>query len=124
MLADAPRPALVVIATGSEVALAMSLRMQLHERGIAARVVSMPCTAAFDRQPADYRAAVLPPDVPRLVIEAAQPDGWWRYLAGVRGDVVGIARFGESAPAAELLERFGFTPQAVLDRALALLAQA
>ncbi|MDI3515091.1 MAG: transketolase [Rhodocyclaceae bacterium] len=119
---DAAGPALVIIATGSEVALAMAAHATLAAGGVAVRVVSMPCTAVFDRQDAAYRQHVLPPGVPRLVIEAAQPHGWWRYLAGGRGDVVGIDRFGESAPAAALLERYGFTPQAVVERARALLA--
>ena len=119
---DAAGPALVIIATGSEVALAMAAHDTLAAEGVAVHVVSMPCTSVFDRQDAAYRQRVLPPGVPRLVIEAAQPHGWWRYLAGGRGDVVGIDRFGESAPAAALLERFGFTPQAVVERARALLA--
>ncbi len=119
---DAAGPALVIIATGSEVALAMAAHDTLAAEGVAVHVVSMPCTSVVDRQDAAYRQRVLPPGVPRLVIEAAQPHGWWRYLAGGRGDVVGIDRFGESAPAAALLERFGFTPQAVVERARALLA--
>ncbi len=122
VLADAAATALVVIATGSEVALAMALRARLADEGVGVRVVSMPCTAAFDRQPADYRAAVLPPGVPRLVLEAARPDAWWRYLAGVRGAVVGIERFGESAPAGELLPRFGLDAEAVMAAARTLLA--
>ena len=121
VLADAPRPALVVIATGSEVALATGLRDELAKDGIGVRVVSMPCTSVFDRQPADYRKSVLPPGVPRLVIEAAQPDSWWRYLAGVEGAVIGIQRFGESAPAGDLLQRFGFTAAAVAEIARDLL---
>ncbi|MBS0509861.1 MAG: transketolase [Proteobacteria bacterium] len=122
VLADAPAPSLVIIATGSEVALAMEVRAALQAEGVALRVVSLPCTSVFDRQPDDYRAAVLPAGVPRLAIEAARSDGWWKYLAGVRGAVVGIDRFGESAPAGDLLRKFGFTVDAVLERARALLS--
>ena len=121
VLADATEPALVIIATGSEVALAMAARDALAAEGVAVRVVSMPCTAVFDRQDAAYRRSVLPPDAPRLVIEAARSDGWWRYLAGVRGAVIGLDGFGESAPAAALLRRYGFDAQSVLAHARALL---
>jgi transketolase len=119
--ADAGSPALVIVATGSEVALATAVRATLTAEGVAVRVVSMPCTSAFDRQDADYQRSVLPPGVPRLAIEAARSEGWWRYLAGVRGAVIGMDRFGESAPAAALMERYGFTPSAVLAQARALL---
>ncbi|TVT58421.1 MAG: transketolase [Azoarcus sp. PHD] len=116
--ADDGQPAMVLIATGSEVALAMEARARLQADGIATRVVSMPCTAAFDRQAASWRDAVLPPDVPRVAIEAAQPDGWWKYLAGApRATVIGIDRFGESAPAGELATLFGMTPERIVDTA-------
>tara|TARA_R110001583_G_scaffold31978_4_gene109069 strand:- start:55738 stop:57765 length:2028 start_codon:yes stop_codon:yes gene_type:complete len=116
--ADDGQPAMVLIATGSEVALAMEARARLQADGIATRVVSMPCTAAFDRQPASWRDAVLPPDVPRVAIEAAQPDSWWKYLAGApRAAVIGIDRFGESAPAGELATLFGMTPERIVDTA-------
>ncbi|MFU2485823.1 transketolase [Thauera sp. WH-1] len=124
VLADAAEPALVIIATGSEVALAMAARATLAAEGVAVRVVSMPCTAVFDRQDAAYRQQVLPPDAPRLVIEAARSDGWWRYLAGVRGAVIGMDGFGESAPAAALLRRYGFEAESVLAHARALLQAA
>ncbi|MCB1950735.1 MAG: transketolase, partial [Rhodocyclaceae bacterium] len=115
VLADADAPQLVMIATGAEVALAMAARERLAAEGIAARVVSMPCTGAFDRQDATWRKAVLPPAVPRLAIEAAQPDLWWKTLAGApRSAVIGIDRFGESAPADALAERFGFTIEAIV----------
>ncbi len=120
VLADAPdaKPALVLIATGSEVQLAMAARERLAADGIAVRVVSMPCTQAFDRQDEAWRAAVLPRGVPRLAIEAAQPDFWWKYVTGrdcsAGGDVIGIDRFGESAPAAELATLFGLTPERVV----------
>jgi transketolase len=113
-------PKLVLIATGSEVALAMAAARQLEKDGVAIRVVSMPCTEAFDRQPADYRAHVLPAGAARLAIEAGATAGWWRYV-GARGDVLGIDRFGHSAPAKVLFEHFGFTVEAAVARARALL---
>ncbi len=116
--ADAGQPAMVLIATGSEVALAMEARARLQAEGVATRVVSMPCTAAFDRQAASWRDAVLPPNVPRVAIEAAQPDGWWKYLAGApRAAVIGIDRYGESAPAGELATLFGMTPERIVETA-------
>ena len=127
VLADADTPALVIIATGSEVALAMAAREALAADGLAVRVVSMPCTTLFDRQTDEWRRSVLSPGVPRLVVEAARSDGWWRYIAsdgGAGGEVIGIDRFGESAPAGALMKRFGFTPEAVVERARALLTPA
>ncbi|AWI80084.1 transketolase [Parazoarcus communis] len=116
--ADGGQPAMVLIATGSEISLAMEARSLLQAEGIATRVVSMPCTAAFDRQHEAWRDAVLPTDVPRVAIEAAQPDGWWKYLAGApRAAVIGIDRFGESAPAGELATLFGMTPERIVDTA-------
>ncbi|MCB1908336.1 MAG: transketolase [Rhodocyclaceae bacterium] len=117
------RPRLVIVATGSEVALAVAARRRLEDEGIAVRVVSMPCTEAFDRQPDDWREMVLPDNVPRLAVEAAQPDLWWKYLAGVpRAAVVGITRFGESAPADALATHFGLTPERVAEAARALVS--
>jgi transketolase len=81
----------------------------------------MPCPRIFDRQDAAWRAAVLPAGVPRVAVEAAQPDGWWKYVTGAdcsaRGAVVGIDRFGESAPAGELAAFFGLTPERVAEAA-------
>jgi transketolase len=118
VLADAEsgRPAVVLIATGSEVALAMAARALLQAEGISARVVSMPCTSVFDAQDAAWRAAVLPRDVPRVAIEAGVPDFWRKYVGAVddgRGAVLGLDRFGESAPAGVLFKYFGFTAEAV-----------
>jgi transketolase len=101
-------PAVVLIATGSEVGLAMSAREQLAAKGIAARVVSMPSSTVFDRQPAAWRDAVLPRGVPRVAVEAGISDFWRKYV-GLEGAVVGLDRFGESAPAGALFELFGFT---------------
>jgi transketolase len=116
---DTP-PAVTLIATGSEVQLAVGAARELDKTGVSARVVSMPCTQAFDRQSADYRNHVLPPTGARLVIETGATGGWWRYV-GARGDVVGIDRFGLSAPAKPLFEHFGFTVEAVVAAAKRLL---
>jgi transketolase len=106
----------VVIATGSEVPLAMGAREALAKEGIAVRVVSMPCTSRFDRQDAGYRTTVLPPGVPRVAVEAGVTDFWRKYVGSVddrSAAVVGIDRFGESAPAGALFKHFGFTPEHV-----------
>jgi transketolase len=102
----------VLIATGSEVQLAMSARRLLAEAGIPVRVVSMPSTTVFDRQDAEWRAAVLPPGVPRVAVEAGVSACWRKYV-GLEGVVVGIDCFGESAPMQELFEEMGFTPERV-----------
>jgi transketolase len=107
-------PRIVLIATGSEVALALASQKALAEEGIAARVVSMPCTSLFDRQDQSYREAVLPRSVPRVAIEAGVTDYWRKYV-GLDGAVVGIDRFGESAPAGDLFKFFGFTTANVVD---------
>jgi transketolase len=114
MLADAPdgKPACVLIATGSEVPLAMDAQRKLASEGVQARVVSMPCTNVFDRQDASYRDSVLPVGVPRVAIEAGVSDYWRKYV-GLEGAVIGVDRFGESAPANELFKFFGFTVEAV-----------
>jgi transketolase len=105
---SAGAPAITLIATGSEVQLAIGAAAELEKGGTAVRVVSLPCTQAFDRQSAEYRNHVLPPNGIRLVIEAAATGNWWRY-AGDRGGVLGLDRFGHSAPAKPLFEHFGFT---------------
>jgi transketolase len=104
----------VLIATGSEVGLALQAQKSLGESGIAASVVSMPSTSVFDRQDAAYRESVLPRGVPRVAIEAGVTDFWRKYV-GLEGGVVGLDRFGESAPAAELFKYFGFTVANVVD---------
>ncbi|MBI3936661.1 MAG: transketolase [Betaproteobacteria bacterium] len=101
-------PRCVLIATGSEVQLALGAQRLLAEEGIAARVVSMPSTSVFDRQDEAYRAGVLARGVPRVAVEAGASDYWRKYV-GLDGAVVGIDRFGESAPGAELFRYFGFT---------------
>ncbi|MFO1320864.1 MAG: transketolase [Burkholderiales bacterium] len=107
-------PAAVLIATGSEVAIAMSAQQKLAEAGVAVRVVSMPSTNVFDRQDRAYRDRVLPRGVPRVAIEAGVSDFWRKYV-GLEGEVIGIDRFGESAPAGELFKFFGFTADKVVE---------
>ncbi len=105
---------IILIGTGSELALAMSAAAALAGDGINVRVVSMPCTDLFDAQDESYRESVLPPDVSaRVAIEAGVTAGWWRYV-GERGRVVGIDRFGASAPANVLFEHFGFSTDNVV----------
>ena len=100
----------------------LEVARQLQLDGSRVRVVSMPCTEAFDAQPDGYREHVLPDtDARRLAIEAGTTHGWWRYIAG-KGNVLGIDRFGESAPAAELFEKFGFTVEAISTEARRLLS--
>jgi transketolase len=108
----------VVIATGSEVPLALAARAALASEAIAVRVVSMPCTQAFDRQDAAYRAAVFPAGIARVAVEAGASGGWHRYAGAAdsaTAAVVGIDRFGESAPASVLFRHFGFTAEHVAD---------
>ncbi|MGW7383366.1 transketolase [Streptomyces sp. NPDC054794] len=124
VLADAPdgAPQVLLLATGSEVSLALSAREELAAEGITARVVSMPCWELFDRQPREYRDAVLPPDVTaRVGVEQASTFGWDRYV-GDRGAVVGMHTYGASAPLKNLLTKFGFTPQRVAQTAREVLA--
>ncbi|MGP3965602.1 transketolase-like TK C-terminal-containing protein [Nonomuraea sp. 3N208] len=115
VLADAPdgRIDVILLATGSEVALAVAVREELAAEGIGARVVSMPCWELFDRQPPEYRDQVLPPEVTaRVGIEQASTLGWDRYV-GPGGAIVGMHTFGASAPLKQLLSKFGFTPEKV-----------
>ncbi|MGA2862143.1 MAG: transketolase [Steroidobacteraceae bacterium] len=112
-------PAVTLLATGSEVGLAMRARDALAAGGIGARVVSMPSCSDFDVQDAQYRAKVLPRDVPVLAIEAGVTK-YWRAYTGFDGDVIGIDRFGESAPAAQVADALGLTVPAITERARAL----
>ncbi|MEQ7009288.1 transketolase [Actinopolymorpha sp. B17G11] len=126
VLADPPSggtPDVLLLATGSEVALALSARDELATDGIGARVVSMPCWELFDRQPREYRDEVLPPAVTaRVGIEQASTLGWDRYV-GPAGAVIGMDTFGASAPLKQLLTKFGFTPERVTEVARALVAE-
>ena len=104
------KPQAVIIATGSEVPLALAAQAQLATKKIAVRVVSMPSTTTFDRQSAAYKTAVLPAGLPRIAVEMGVTDGWWKYGCAA---VVGIDTYGESAPAPVLFKHFGFTPENV-----------
>ncbi|ALK29334.1 transketolase [Burkholderia plantarii] len=112
---------IILIATGSEIELAMKAVEPLAQQGIAARVVSMPATTVFDRQDAEYRERVLPAGVRRVAIEAGVTDFWRKYV-GLEGGVVGIDSFGESAPAGVLFKYFGFTVENVVETAKKVLA--
>jgi transketolase len=120
VLAAGAADQLTLLATGSEVALALSARARLAAEGIEACVVSMPNCAEFDRQGPEYRAGVLPRALPVLAIEAGVSH-FWRAYTGFDGDVVGIDRFGESAPAAQVAAALGLTVETVCVRARALL---
>jgi transketolase len=114
----------ILMATGSEVQLALEGRDELEADGIAARVVSMPCWELFDRQPPEYRDQVLPRDVrARVAIEQASTLGWDRYV-GDGGAVIGMLTFGASAPLKQLLTNFGFTPEHLSQVARELVAAA
>ncbi len=113
VLSDTPWARAALIATGSEVPLALAAQKILSDDGVAVRVVSMPSTSVFDRQDAAYRDSVLPRGMPRVAIEAGVTDFWRKYV-GLEGAVVGIDSFGESAPAADVFKHFGFTPENVV----------
>ena len=113
---DPENPDLVIVATGSEVSLAREAAKQLAGDGIKARVVSMPSWRLFDEQPADYKAALLPAHLPKLAVEAGSALGWWKYV-GEGGDVIGLDRFGASAPGPKVMAELGFTPENVAARA-------
>jgi transketolase len=117
VLADAPGgdPELILIATGSEVSLAVQAHDQLVADGIRARVVSMPSWDIFEHQPQQYRDSVLPPEVTaRVAVEQASTFGWERYV-GTSGRVIGMKTFGASAPLKELQKKFGFEPERVVE---------
>jgi len=119
--ADGGSAQAVIIATGSEVQLAMAAQKSLQEFGIATRIVSMPSTDVFDRQDSDWKASVLPAGIPRIAVEAGATGGWYKYV-GLEGAVIGIDRFGESAPAGELFPYFGITTDAIVEAVKACLA--
>ncbi|OUS71025.1 transketolase [Pseudoalteromonas sp. A601] len=122
ILADcSATPELILIATGSEVDLAMQASKELAAKGVAVRVVSMPSTTIFDQQSSDYQQAILPTSVVnRIAIETSHQDYWLKYV-GLQGKVIGMSTFGESAPGNVLLEHFGFTADNVVNTALALI---
>ncbi|HET9948135.1 MAG TPA: transketolase C-terminal domain-containing protein, partial [Longimicrobiales bacterium] len=114
---ERPDPDVILIATGSEVHVALEAAQALRRDELSARVVSMPCWEVFAEQPQWYRDEVLPPSVKaRVAVEAASPLGWERWV-GEHGLVLGMRRFGASAPGEEALRRFGFTPEMVADAA-------
>ena len=120
------RPAgerVALLASGSEVGVALAAAALLAAKGIAARVVSVPSMESFDRQPLEYRRKVVPRHLPRVAVEAGSTGLWWKYV-GEHGDVVGLDRFGESAPAVPLFKLFGITAEAVAERATRLLRPA
>ncbi|MEM7045316.1 MAG: transketolase C-terminal domain-containing protein, partial [Pseudomonadota bacterium] len=117
VLAEPSGPrAFTILATGSEVHVALDAKVQLEAAGLPTAVVSMPCQERFDQQPADYRMQVLGA-APRIAIEAASPFGWTRYVDHEE-DVIGMTGFGASAPAADLYQYFGITADAIVERAL------
>jgi transketolase len=123
VLADAEgsMPEVVLIATGSEVSIALDAHARLTKGGIRSRVVSMPCWELFDAQPQSYRDAVLPPSVrARVSIEAASPFGWGRYV-GLEGAIISVTHFGASAPGPVVMREFGFTPEHIVETAKAVL---
>lgn len=113
-------PDIVLVGTGSEVALCVSAAALLADSGVTARVVSMPSWDLFGKQSHEYRDSTLPPGIPALAVEAGVSMGWARYA----DDVIAVDRFGASAPGKVVMEKLGFTPQNVVARALALLGRA
>jgi len=121
--AESATPDIILIASGSEVALAVEARQQLAQQGVKARLVSMPSWELFEQQPQVYRETVLPPPVrQRLAIEAGVPQGWRDYV-GPEGDIIGLTRFGASAPGPVVMDNLGFNASHVVARALKLLGR-
>lgn len=118
--AEGGPPDMVLVASGSEVQIVLEARKRLMAKGVRARVVSMPAWELFDEQGPEYRERVLPAGVPKLAVEAGVPLGWRDYV-GEKGDVVGLNRFGASAPGNVVMEKLGFNVENVVQRALALL---
>jgi transketolase len=120
VLQDAADPQLVIIATGSEVWTSLDAAKLLADEGFRVRVVSMPSWKIFEEQTAEYKASVLLKGVPRISVEAGATQGWWKYV-GLDGDVIGLDRFGASAPVATVMKELGFSAENVAGRAKALL---
>jgi transketolase len=124
VLAEPPKrkPDLLLIASGSEVHIAIEAAVKLEQKGISSRLVSMPSWELFDMQPESYRRDVFPPEIKtRIAIEAGRTQGWWRYV-GEKGEVVGLDHFGASAPYKVLYEKFGITADRVVEKALHLIS--
>jgi transketolase len=120
ILQDPGNAQVVLVATGSEVSLCVEAARLLAAESIAARVVSMPSCKIFDEQSAEYKAGVLPANLPKLAVEAGSPIAWWKYV-GSDGDVIGLNRFGASAPGPIVMKELGFSPENVAAHAKALL---
>ena len=120
VLEDVADPQLVIIATGSEVLTALDAAKLLSDGGTRVRVVSMPSWKIFEEQTAEYKASVLLKGVPRVSVEAGATQGWWKYV-GLDGDVIGLDRFGASAPAVTVMKELGFSADNVAARAKAVL---
>jgi len=120
---DTPNAEVVIIGTGAEVWPAIDGAKLLADAGIAARVVSLPSWKIFDEQSQEYRDSILLPGIPKLAIEAGATLGWWKYLTGSKGDVIGLDRFGASAPGGTVLKELGFTADNVAARAKTLLGK-
>jgi transketolase len=118
---DSPKPDLLLVASGSEVPVALEAMEKLKAKGLSARVISMPSWELFEQQPLDYRNRVFPPEIKtRLAVEAGRTQGWYRYV-GDKGTVIGLDHFGASAPYQTLYEQFGLTADRVVGKALELL---
>jgi transketolase len=124
ILADSDgKPDIILIGTGSEVHIALKAQERLSQKGVAARVVSMPSWELFEKTPQEYQDRVLLPDVTvRLAVEAGIPMGWERYV-GNSDAIIGITSFGASAPGGTVMEKFGFTPENIVQKAMDLLKQ-
>lgn len=121
--AEGGAPEIILLASGSEVPFCLQAQEKLTAQGVKARVVSMPCTEVFDKQPQSYRDQVLPPQIrKRLAVEAGVPLTWYKYV-GLDGDVIGLTHYGASAPYKTLYEKFGFTPDNITHHALGLLGK-
>ncbi|MEX1165678.1 MAG: transketolase C-terminal domain-containing protein, partial [Hydrogenophaga sp.] len=114
ILSDMENPQAVIVSTGSEIEIALAAQKSLAGEGVRTRVVSMPCSNVFDRQPKAWQDAVLPIALPTVAIEAAHPDFWRKYV-GRSGAVIGMTTFGESAPAKDLYAYFGITAEKVVE---------
>jgi transketolase len=119
----AEKPDVLIVSTGSEVHVCLAAGVELGKQGITARVVSMPSWKLFEEQSEEYKAAMFPNDVPKLAVEAGSPLGWWKYV-GRDGDVIGLERFGASAPGKIVLEKLGFGVDNIVARAKALVKKA
>jgi transketolase len=115
VLASAEQPKVALLSSGSEVALVLQAYEKLIADGVAARVVSMPSMELFDSQPESYRNSVLPAGVPRVAVEAGHPMSWYKWIAG--GEILGVTRFGASAPYERIYKELGLTVDRVVEAA-------